>query len=84
MLSCPFVLAGVSAIMALGADIFWLIFDTVIKTDEFAKHPVGYGIVLGGLILAVIFLIIAIIQYKRVGLLRHELKIMDKHGNGKK
>lgn len=79
MISCPFVLAGISAVTALGADIFWLIFDTVIKTDEFAKHPVGYGIVLGGLILAVIFLLIAIIQYKRKGLLKHELKIMDRN-----
>lgn len=79
MIACPFVLAGVSAILALSADIFWLIFDTVIKTDEFVKHPIGYGIVLGGLSLAMLFLIIALIQYKKKGLLRHELKIMDRH-----
>jgi hypothetical protein len=79
IVSCPFVLAGLSGITALGADIFWLIFDTVIKTDEFSKHPVEYSIVLGGLSLAMLLIILAVIQYKRRGLLKHELKIMGRN-----
>lgn len=60
----PFIIAGLIGLLDLSggaisaiADIWWLAFDTMIKTDEFSQHYIAYGIVFVMLVLAAIILL---------------------------
>ena len=76
IIRCPFFIAGLSAVFALGADLLWLVFDTVIKTKEFFVHPFWYGSIMFGLSAALLLVIIALYAYATDGLLKHEKKII--------
>ena len=75
---CPFFMVGVSAVIALLSDIGWLLFDTMIKTQDFWVYPLMYGSILTGLTLAVVLLIVGLYLYATDGLLHHEKKIIQR------
>ncbi len=67
--------------LSVVSDIWWLAFDTLIKSQEFATHYIAYGFVMSGLVLAALILFAGIIstiylifKYSNSGILDAELK----------
>ncbi len=93
LLKSPFGIAAVAGVLDLTggfiatiSDIYWLVFDVVIKTDEITRHTLAYGSILGGLIFAaislaggLIFTILCYKKYKESGLESHDRKLVINH-----
>lgn len=93
LLHSPFGIAAIAGVMDLTggliatiSDIAWLVFDTMIKTNEMGTHYMVYGSILIGLIWAAIHLTGGLLftlycykKYKDNGLESHERKLTIKH-----
>lgn len=89
----PFGIAAVAGVcdlvggtVATLTDIYWLVFDTMIKTSEMSVHPIAYGSMLAGLIIAAVHLLFGLVftiacyrRYKMSGLESHERKLVIEH-----
>ncbi len=78
-LTCPFVLGCLSGITALIGDLFWLLFDTMIKTNDFMLHPFAYSTIGMLLLLGILLLLYGLIRYHFSGLEMYERKVEYKY-----
>lgn len=70
----PFVMATAAGVAAVGTDFCWLMFDWLIKPQEWFPHHFGYGPVALGLMTSAFMGYKAVIMFREQGHLRREMR----------